>query len=142
MIFNDVWNVTFVLTFTPLRHIWAEYAGHSWKRLLHTTGSGPVGVVPAWCGRFLRSTPISIPLTRMRTDVPRPPESIQALPLRCRLCVLFLCGYPRFWVRVYAPPGQGLSGPPDGFLVATAVDGKHTNGFNCSTEELSFLLTV
>ena len=52
MIFDDLWNVTFVLTFTPLRHIWAEYAGHSYERLLHTTGSGPVGVVPAWCGRL------------------------------------------------------------------------------------------
>ena len=41
--------------------------GHSWKRLLHTTGSGPRR------GRSMRSTPISMPLTS-----PRPPEPIQA----------------------------------------------------------------
>ena len=82
MILDDVWNVTFVLTFTPLRHIWAEHAGQLLVEATAHYGLWSRRGCPRLVWPVLRSTPISITLTRMRTDVPRSPEPLQALPLR------------------------------------------------------------
>ena len=64
------------------------------------------------------------------------------LALHCQVCVLLYCGYRRSCGLLYTAQGQCLSVPLVGLPAATAVDCKHTDDPDLTSEEMSQLLAV